>query len=315
MSSSNCCFLICIQFLKRQVRWSGSPISFRIFHSLSWSTQSMGSQIVRQDWATFTFTFPFIVSWSLNPWATREVSTALSLRWLILSLLYLVCCWTLLLFFRSVIVCFSSVASIWQFLIFPISLLKFSLCSSILLPSSASFFMTITLNSLSTKLFISISLRLLPKALLHLVTWNRFLCFFILLDLCVSFYTVDETPSLPVLKELPCVRNEFFIQPALSHLSNSWDCWSSLLYFLRVPSSWACAKTCPIATEQDTMVLAPPPTTSFACLLPMENFSPRISFIKEVRNAETKENSQRRPNNNNVVIKHSQGPLVPSQGL
>ena len=28
------------RFLKRQVRWSGSPISFRIFHSLLWSTQS-----------------------------------------------------------------------------------------------------------------------------------------------------------------------------------------------------------------------------------------------------------------------------------
>ena len=153
------------RFLKRQVRWSGIPISFRVFHSLLWSTQSMGSQIVRHDWATFTFTFLCIVSWSLNHWTTREVSTALSLRWLILSLLYLVCCWTLLLFVSSVIVCFSSVASIWQFLIFSISLLKFSLCSSILLPSSASFFMTITLNPLSTKLFISISLRLLSKAL------------------------------------------------------------------------------------------------------------------------------------------------------
>ena len=28
------------RFLKRQVRWSGNPISFRIFHSLLWSTQS-----------------------------------------------------------------------------------------------------------------------------------------------------------------------------------------------------------------------------------------------------------------------------------
>ena len=28
------------RFLKRQVRWSGSPISFRILHSLLWSTQS-----------------------------------------------------------------------------------------------------------------------------------------------------------------------------------------------------------------------------------------------------------------------------------
>ena len=28
------------KFLKRQIRWSGIPISFRIFHSLLWSTQS-----------------------------------------------------------------------------------------------------------------------------------------------------------------------------------------------------------------------------------------------------------------------------------
>ena len=31
------------RFLKRQVRWSGIPISFRIFHSLLWSTQSKTS--------------------------------------------------------------------------------------------------------------------------------------------------------------------------------------------------------------------------------------------------------------------------------
>ena len=28
------------RFLKRQIRWSGIPVSFRIFHSLLWSTQS-----------------------------------------------------------------------------------------------------------------------------------------------------------------------------------------------------------------------------------------------------------------------------------
>ena len=28
------------RFLRRQVRWSGIPITWRIFHSLSWSTQS-----------------------------------------------------------------------------------------------------------------------------------------------------------------------------------------------------------------------------------------------------------------------------------
>ena len=61
--------------------------------------------------------------------------------------------------------------------------------------------------------------------------------------------------------------------------------------------------------EQEPMVLAPP-TTSSACLLSVDNFSQRISLIREVRNAETKENSLRRLNNNTVVIKHGQGPLV-----
>ena len=51
---------------------------------------------------------------------------------------------------------------------------------------------------------------------------------------------------------------------------------------------------------------------SYACLLSVENISQRISLIKEIRHTETKENSPRRPSNNNVVIKHSQGPLVPS---
>ena len=32
-------FWLVYRFLKRQVRWSGIPISFRIFHSLLWSTQ------------------------------------------------------------------------------------------------------------------------------------------------------------------------------------------------------------------------------------------------------------------------------------
>ena len=36
------------RFLKRQVRWSGIPISFRIFHSLLWSTQLKGFGIVNK---------------------------------------------------------------------------------------------------------------------------------------------------------------------------------------------------------------------------------------------------------------------------
>ena len=35
------------RFLRRQVRWSGIPISWRIFHSLLWSTQSKSKAIWR----------------------------------------------------------------------------------------------------------------------------------------------------------------------------------------------------------------------------------------------------------------------------
>ena len=66
--------------------------------------------------------------------------------------------------------------------------------------------------------------------------------------------------------------------------------------------------------EQDHIILAhaPWPLPAF---FPLENFSQRVSLIREVRNVETKENSQRRLNNNYVVIKHSQRPLVLSQRL
>ena len=60
-------------------------------------------------------------------------------------------------------------------------------------------------------------------------------------------------------------------------------------------------------TEQDTMSL-PRPTMSSACLLSLEK-KKKTGLIREVRNVETKENNQRRSNKNNVVIKHSQGPL------
>ena len=57
-----------------------------------------------------------------------------------------------------------------------------------------------------------------------------------------------------------------------------------------------------------------PLAMSSACFLSVGNFSQRISLIREVRNVETKENSQRRLHNNNVT-KHSQGLSVLSQGL
>ena len=52
----------------------------------------------------------------------------------------------------------------------------------------------------------------------------------------------------------------------------------------------------------------PRPTMSSACLLSLEK-KKKTGLIREVRNVETKENNQRRSNKNNVVIKHSQGPL------
>ena len=58
--------------------------------------------------------------------------------------------------------------------------------------------------------------------------------------------------------------------------------------------------------EQDSMVLAPTPNPmSSAYLLSLENFSQRISLIREMGHVETKENSQRQLNNNNIVIKPS----------
>ena len=68
-----------------------------------------------------------------------------------------------------------------------------------------------------------------------------------------------------------------------------------------------------IEMKQSPMVLDPH-TMSPAYLLSVESCSQRTSLIREVRNVETKENSQERLNNNNVVIKHSEGPLVLSQG-
>ena len=40
MSTSNCYFLTCIQTSQGQIKWSGIPISWKIFQSLLWSTQS-----------------------------------------------------------------------------------------------------------------------------------------------------------------------------------------------------------------------------------------------------------------------------------
>ena len=84
-------------------------------------------------------------------------------------------------FFSSVII------SVWLFLMLSITLLKFSLGSSILLPSSVSIFMTTTLNSLFDSLLISVSSFL--SFLFCYFDWNIFLCLLILYTfLCFFLY-------------------------------------------------------------------------------------------------------------------------------
>ena len=56
MSSSICCFLIS-RFLRRQVRWSGIPISWRIFHSLLWS-RVKGFKVVNEAEVDVFLEFP-----------------------------------------------------------------------------------------------------------------------------------------------------------------------------------------------------------------------------------------------------------------
>ena len=88
-------------------------------------------------------------------------------------------------FFSSAITFFRSVTSVSYFLIF----LSLSYSSHCVHPSSlvfVSIFMTITLNSLSGRLLISISLGSFSKVLACFFIWNIFLCLPILLNaLCL----------------------------------------------------------------------------------------------------------------------------------
>ena len=58
------------RFLRRQVRWSGIPISFRIFHTLLWSTQSEAlAESIKQTlffWNSLAFS---MIQWMLAIWS------------------------------------------------------------------------------------------------------------------------------------------------------------------------------------------------------------------------------------------------------
>ena len=56
MSSSNCCSLTCIQVSqRRQERWSVILISWRVFHSFLWSTQSKVVDVFLDFWISLAF--------------------------------------------------------------------------------------------------------------------------------------------------------------------------------------------------------------------------------------------------------------------
>ena len=95
------------KFLRRQVGWSGIPISFRIFHSLLWSTQSktlFSSQWSRSRyfsgiillflWSNRCGQFDLVSLPFLNPVCTSGSSWFTyywSLTWRILSITLLAC--------------------------------------------------------------------------------------------------------------------------------------------------------------------------------------------------------------------------------
>ena len=95
------------RFLKRQVRWSGIPSSFRISHSLLWSTQSKALEwSVKQKkmffWNSLAFSMiqQMLAIWSLVPlpflkpaWTSgcSQFTYCWSLAWRILSITLLVC--------------------------------------------------------------------------------------------------------------------------------------------------------------------------------------------------------------------------------
>ena len=69
-SSSNVAFWTAYRFCRRQVRWSGIPISLRIFQSLLWSTQSMALVLSMKEkymfiWNSLAFS---MIQWMLAVW-------------------------------------------------------------------------------------------------------------------------------------------------------------------------------------------------------------------------------------------------------
>ena len=138
--------------------------------------------------------------------------------------------------------------------------------------------------------------------------------YFCLTDYAKAFDCVDHDKLWKILKEIRIpdpltwlLRNLYAGQEATVRTGHGMTDWFQIGNRVH--------QGCILLKQSRTLWSLPPSTVSIGCLLPVENFNQRMSLIREVRNIETKENSLKRLNNNNVVIKHSQGPLVLSQGL
>ena len=118
---------------------------------------------------TFSQFFFYLLLW-------LDDSIALYSGSLILSLFHLVCYWTLLVYFSLQLCDFCLVLPYILYLFVKVLILYLP----ILLPNLVSIFMTITLNSLSGKLLISILLRFFLRYY-FVFAWNIFFCFFIFL--------------------------------------------------------------------------------------------------------------------------------------
>ena len=77
VSGSNCCFLTCLSYLQRQVRWSGIPISLRIFNRLLWSTQSKSlvSKMKQMFFCNFLASLWSHRCWQFGLWYYRQYAS------------------------------------------------------------------------------------------------------------------------------------------------------------------------------------------------------------------------------------------------
>ena len=176
-------------------------------------------------------------------------ATSLSLSLLILSSA------SLSLLSDSPFECFSSIilsSALWfrYFVIFSISLLKFSFCSCVI-PWCQLISMIIILNSLSDKSFISISLNPFSEVLSCSFAWNLFLCLPLISPFW--FYALDKTSTSFKVKELVLCRSEGVIlckrsvQFSCSVISDSLRPHGLQHARLPCPSptTGACSNSCP----------------------------------------------------------------------